>query len=182
MSLNIAWNVNDDRELRLRLRPLREHWEARGPGMLHFANRCLPWLQLPNTIEVRLIPPVTGAGGRIVDTSTIEFAAVLANPLRELPEVVRLAWLILAAACQVELPHDLHPTTLTKLIPLTLEAAEYVELARSEPAVVKLAMDTWLPLESPRPVAADLMRWWDRSGRDQATQRQTWLSSIQEDV
>ena len=146
------WIVDEtDQEMMLRVRPLREHWEARGPGMLTHVQKSCSWLALPAQVNVRLVAAKDG-GGTIVSANSIEFQAVLFNPLPQLPEVVRLAWLW---SC---LSVDQEPSQQLAVIPPILDAAEHVELARSDATTVQQAVVHWLGLaEFP---ASQLLDWW----------------------
>ena len=87
-----------DSETHLRMRPLREQWEARGPGLLKYAGQQLPWLTWPSHPVIHLVAPQQGGGGRVVTESEIEFETMLFHPHPALPEIARLAWLLIARA------------------------------------------------------------------------------------
>src|SRR5262245_6388289 len=94
---------NFNEELALRERPLREQWEARGPGMLREIARLTEEELIVPSCEVILVHPSLGGGGEAhLAYNSVRLEAVLANPVAELPEVVRLAWLI--AQLQLDLP------------------------------------------------------------------------------
>jgi hypothetical protein len=155
-------------ELTLRERPIRDQWEARGPGLLKqigvLTDECL----LPERCEVILIEPVLGGyGAPFLSYNQIHLEAVLANSVAELPEVVRLAWLI--AQLQLDLPvysEHVHPDRLPHIarfamLPVTLAAAEYVELARLSPETVARAIEAWrltVPPDVDGP--ATVLHWW----------------------
>lgn len=162
MSWNPTWEFeNDDPDLQLRLRPLREHWEARGPGMLSRIQQTYPWLQLPSQIRITLIHPQRGGGGRVLDKDHVQFEAVLFNPLPQLPEVVRLAWLW--SCCDT----TIRERQSAALIPAVLEAAQHVELTSFDEVTTKLALENWLePLNL---TAQTLVSWYERNGRHAKT-------------
>jgi len=149
----IHWGYDDSAEMQLRLRPLREHWEARGPGMLRYLQKLLPWVELPACVNIRLVDPKNGGGGR-VGNDEIEFEAVLANRYPHLPEVARLAWLIFCQASHADEKHSI------ALLPPTLIAAEYVELARFDKVTLDLALREWLSVYT-RLTGASLREWWN---------------------
>ena len=160
----IEWTFEDP-QVELRLRPLREHWEARGPGMLRYMCKQLPWLDLPEHVRVHLVlPTVSGGGGELKD-GHIEFEAVLANPYPTLPEVVRLAWLILRYAVSTDQENAL------ALIPVSVEAGEYVELTKLDNSTVELAMNKWIG-NSER-TGESMLRWWKQQQQAE-TNWQTW--------
>src|SRR5262245_27423320 len=80
-------------EAELRERPLREQWEARGPGMLReIANVTDDSLIVPGC-DVLIVHPATGGGGEAhLPYNSVRIEAVLANPVAELPAAVRTAW------------------------------------------------------------------------------------------
>src|SRR5690606_23019649 len=82
-------------ELELRSAPLREQWEARGGGLLATLARLTTAGLVPEMADVILVHPVLGGGGAAHwQYNSVQFEAVLANPLAELPEVLRLGWLL----------------------------------------------------------------------------------------
>ncbi|MCP4190084.1 MAG: hypothetical protein GY768_05590 [Planctomycetaceae bacterium] len=108
-------------ELLLRQRPLRELWEAHGPGLLHQISGQQP-LELPPKAQIVTVLPFHGGGGEaIAEHQSVVIENVLANPISTLPEILRLAWLIaqlspnsdpqklisscLAAGCELGIVH-----------------------------------------------------------------------------
>jgi len=137
-------------ELALRERPIREQWEARGEGMLREIGRLTEPALIPERCDVLLVHPALGGGGDAhLAYNSVRLEAVLANPVAELPEVVRLAWLI--AQLNQDLPvhsEEIHADRLphiarfAMLIP-ALIAAESVELVRFAPEEVSRAIAAW---------------------------------------
>lgn len=166
-------------ELALRAAPLREQWEARGPGLLFSIGQLTTPELLPATAQVVLVHPVQGGGGSAcLAYNRVLFEAVLANPHPQLPEVVRLAWLL--SMLNQDLPlfsEQIHRDRLAWLaaaamLPAALQAAETVELAPFSPAAVEHAIVAWQltglvpPQESatvvkPSVLAATLWDWWE---------------------
>lgn len=155
-------------ELRLRERPLREQWEARGPGLLMTVARQTEPQFIPESAEAVLVAPYAGGHGLAhAETNRVTFEAVLANPVAQLPEVVRLAWLI--SQLNGELPRYAEslsrPAVRERLIPLAtippvLAGAELVELARCDEDTIALAVEAWrLPVDAPT-TAPVLWQWW----------------------
>lgn len=177
----IQWNDRGDPEIATRLRPLREHWEARGPGMLHYCQKRVPWLTYPESVEVRLTRPIHGGYGRVIDGQTIEFEAILANAHPQLPEVVRLAWLVVIAQSGSGSGAIASTQQALGLVPLVLDAAEYVELARCDELTLELALDAWWKGDSPRgPLrsANSLHAWWTDTGRTAISDSAAWKSVL----
>ena len=80
-----------DDELALRELPLREQWEARGPGILTHVAQLTESGLYPEEAEVLLVHPALGGGGAAhLPYNSVRIEAVLANPHADLPEVVRL--------------------------------------------------------------------------------------------
>ena len=172
-----------DAETPLRVRPLREHWEARGPGMLKRFRDLIPWIEIPSKINVHLQNPIAGAGGRVVSDNELEFSAVLANPIPQLPEVTRLAWL--CGILGIIRDGELRPVDGVAAIPLTLAVAEYVELAEFNVTTTQIALQEWVnspmsgdsPMSANSPISAtELMDWWEHH-RGTIADRDAWRST-----
>ena len=121
-------------ELLLRQRPLRELWEAHGPGLLYQISRQQS-LELPSKAQIVTVLPIHGGGGEaIAEHESVVIETVLANPIGNLPEILRLAWLIaqlspdsdpqnlisscLAAGCELGIVHgDLEQAARTAWLP-----------------------------------------------------------------
>jgi hypothetical protein len=158
---------NDD--LELRSGPLREQWEARGPGVLAQIGRATEPDLIVSQADVLLVHPALGGSGRAhLAYNSVRIEAVLANPHPALPEVVRLAWLI--AQLNNDLP--VHQGNLPRqrasevaalaLIPAALAAAEGVELARYDAAAMELALTAWQRgVQDSSRIVPTLMEWWD---------------------
>lgn len=159
MVVDLIWrDPEDDAETRLRMRPLREHWEARGPGLMKHVMTRLPWIRVPSRPVVRLVLPRKGGGGRIVSPTEVEFEAVLANPFCELPEVVRLGWLCCCLGFGGE------PRNSIALIPPLLEAGQYVGWTRFDTATCDLALKEWFDERPALTQEYDLIEWWEVEG------------------
>lgn len=156
-------------EIVTRTPPLRDQWEARGPGMLrHVVRITEEWVVAPAATVVMVLPAVGGYGTAHLPVNLVTFEAVLANPHERLPEVVRLAWLL--AQLQMDLPAvaeqvpagSLAEVARLALLPAVLTAAEVVELARYSVADIEYALTAWGVASTPRaaklaPLVDD---WW----------------------
>ncbi len=156
-------------ELALRERPIREQWEARGPGLLwNIANLTEPGV-VPEQADVLLVRPAFGgAGGAHLQANSIRIEAVLANPHAELPEVVRLAWLL--AQLDLDLPRQSEEIQTDRLphvarlamIPPILKAAEGVELVHYSPELIGRAIAAWHLAVPPGLDAVTVVSdWWE---------------------
>jgi hypothetical protein len=152
-------------ELELRSEPLREQWAARGPGLLASVARQTAADLVVDEADVILVHPALGGGGSahpLYNSVCIE--AVLANPLAELPEVVRLGWLL--AQLNLDLPkYQEHlPGGAARdvgrlaMIPPVLAAAEEVELARFDDQTLATALAAW---NAPAVEPGKLLAWWE---------------------
>ena len=157
MACELDWAAaKHDPEIHLRIRPLREQWEARGPGMHAFLSRRISWLELPERLLVDLAKPGAGSRADGVSASSIHFELFLVNPWPQLPEVARLAWLC-ARSAVFESHHDARVAA--ALIPPVIEAAEYVELATLDASTITVALEHWFH-KSPGLTGEQLLAWW----------------------
>jgi hypothetical protein len=165
-------------ELAVRGRPLMEQWEARGPGMLNQLTRSTDELIVPETAEIVLVAPYAGGHGVAhAAVNRVTFEAVLVNPHAELPETVRLAWLL--GQLNSDLPRfaDALPTGTASgtfgatvfratvfraaMLAPALTAGEVVELTRCDEATIEMAVDAWyLRDELPADAATRIWGWW----------------------
>ncbi|HEV3137712.1 MAG TPA: hypothetical protein VGZ26_07400 [Pirellulales bacterium] len=152
-------------ELELRAEPLCGQWEARGPGLIAGVARLTEADLIVDRADVILVLPALGGAGTahwLYNSACIE--AVLANPIVELPEVVRLGWLL--AQLNLDLPTfqgDMPRERLARvgrlaMLPPVLAAAEEVELARNNVQTLTLALSAW---RAPEVEPNQLMEWWE---------------------
>jgi len=156
-------------ELAARVRPIREQWEARGPGMLQEIARLTDASVVPPAAEIVLVAPyVGGHGGAHAAYNRVTFEAVLFNPHPELPEVVRLAWLL--SQLNSELPRfaDALPAGRAAesfrlaMIPPVLAGAEAVELARCDEQAIAMALAAWRVRDArAEQLAKQMWAWWN---------------------
>jgi hypothetical protein len=154
-------------DLELRIAPLMGQWEARGPGLMTTAARLTEPELIVEQAEVIAVHPVLGGGGAAHWlNNSVRIEAVLANPLPELPEVLRLGWLL--AQLHLDLPRfhgTLHRDRRTEIwqlamIPPLLTAGEQVELTRFGQSTVAAATAAWTGNRDARTPGA-LFAWWD---------------------
>ncbi len=160
-------------QLPLRARPLQEHWLGFGSGLLAHLGRLTQKDLLVSEARVVLLQPILGgAGVAHIDLNLVRIEAVLTNPMVELPEVVRLAWLL--SQLQLDLP--IHSETiganlLARLAPLAmlppiLAAAEVMELSKCDESVAELAIEQWhIPVPRDKDIHTEIvpvmMDWWE---------------------
>lgn len=124
-------------ELAARVRPLCEQWDARGPGLMRMLDRQAGPIGVARATVALTLPVVGGHGVALPAANAVLFEAVLANPLPELPEVLRLAWLL------AQLGADADASRAAGLVSEVLTAAEEVELATADAATIELATEAW---------------------------------------
>lgn len=157
-------------ELPLRIRPLREQWEARGPGMLFQIGRLTDEAVIPAAAEIVVVAPYAGGHGAAhVQYNHITLEGVLFNPIPELPETARMAWLL--SQLNADLPRfsDVIPYGRSAaifpmaMLPPALAAAEAVELGSCSQASLEHALTAWrlCHAEAAPAVATHLWNWWN---------------------
>lgn len=135
-------------ELQLRQRPLREQWEARGPGFLRRLSQLAESAAVPSEAGVALVPPCLGGGGVAhPEFGLVRLEAVLANAWMELPEALRLGWLLaqLGKADAAIPPARRRMVIALATLPAALEAGEYVEWTRADRRTLEAALAAWRP-------------------------------------
>ena len=164
-----------DEELPLRVGPLRQQWEARGPGLLRGVQRLTEDGVIAENADIVIVHPALGGGGdAFLPYNLVTIEGVLANPHAELPETVRLGWLI--AQLNADLPRygeNIHADRLPAvagfaLLPPILQAAEDVELVHASPTLLARAIEAWdLPVPADIEPTALIADWWStyRDGR-----------------
>lgn len=158
-------------DLRLREKPLRELFEARGPGLLALCGSISEPELIAGAATVYCVHPVLGGAGRAhLEYNAVTMEGVLADPHPRLPEVVRLGWLL--AQLQQDVPiysESIHRDRLPAIaalamLPVVLAAAEQVELARCNHETVTEALDAWriaTPESWKSDRAGPLWAWWE---------------------
>ncbi len=137
-------------DLTLRSRPIREQWEGRGPGLLAGVASRTEREVLVDDARVFVVHPIRGGGGVAHPwENSVRIEAVLTNPIGELPEIVRLAWLL--SSLNIDLPRyseglnsrlrQIVPPL--ALIPAVLDAAADVEIVRPAADLLPLAIRNW---------------------------------------
>jgi hypothetical protein len=155
-------------ELAADSRTLREDWERSGKPLIETMGRITDPGLLVDRAEVILACPVREGGGRahlLYNTVTIE--AVGEDPIEDLPEVVRLAWLCSQLNADLPMYQDevhrdrlVHVAALA-MIPAVLWAAASLQGQNVNPRLVARAVELWTDnVESPEQAAETLSDWW----------------------
>jgi hypothetical protein len=155
-------------ELSVRCRPLREQWEARGPGLLRSITRWTDANVIAPRADVVLVYPALGGGGVAhLPYNNVRMEGVLTNPDPQLPEVVRLGWLL--GQLNLDLPaysesirgQRLPHIAELAMLPVALQAAEDVELTTVDQTSLGRALQVWHVVTPPDLDPVDvLQRWW----------------------
>lgn len=164
-------------QLDLRGRPLRQQWEAYGPGLLRQIGRQTHESFIPKSATVLLLAPYRGGDGDCNPAAgTLWVEAVLTHPVPEVPEVLRLAWLITRiglttalnqgdpeqSAAAVDRRRELVGLA---LLPAVLQAGAELELCPpiDQPSqLLGKALQTW-DVQADQPLARTLEHWWAQS-------------------
>ncbi|MCA9123350.1 MAG: hypothetical protein H6822_08370 [Planctomycetaceae bacterium] len=156
-------------DLTLRMRPLQEQWEARGPGLLRAIGQLTDERLLAERATVVAVHPAFGGGGSAsLATNVVRIEALLTNVVDGLPEVVRLGWLL--AQLNHELPlfcDRIHGSRLSliaqlAMLPGVLQASETVELSELTPFTIAEALPAWkIEVAADKDIAGTLLTWWD---------------------
>jgi len=143
-------------ELALRRDPLRWQWEAHGPGLLASIGRLTDLEMVPQCRVVLAFPILGGGGCAYLPEQTVALEAVLFNPFPELPEVLRLSWLI------SQLGRSRPEIAQFALLPAVLTAAEQQQLAPCSEESLANVLAAWRIAtgDETKSVAAILARWW----------------------
>ena len=165
-------------ELELRSKPLRQQWEACGPGLLVLIGQRTDEQLIVPGAAVILVHPVLGGGGQAhLDYNSVNIEAVLADPHQQLPEVLRLAWMLSQLNNDLPMHSEMiHGQALPvvselAMLPAVLTAAQELGMARMDQASIQLAIEAW-SCRIPGDVdLADLVtNWWDTF----CTSRPSW--------
>ena len=160
-------------QLPLRARPLQEHWLGFGTGLLAHLGRLTEKSMLVEEARVVLMQPALGGSGVAhIEQNMVRIEAVLTNPMVELPEVVRLAWLLSQLHLdQAEFSASIGPVLIARIAPLAmlppvLAAAEVLELSKCDESVAALAIEHWhIPVPQGQDIHTEIvpamMDWWE---------------------
>jgi hypothetical protein len=179
-----------DEQSAFRFRPLQEQWLGYGRGLMHLWKCLVHQDALADACTVIGLQPILGGFGKAhPDRDLVRIEAVLTNARPELPEVIRLGWLLVQLEQKSnEIFRSDASTDAPALIPLAtlpaiLAAGQELELTRCDVAHVALAFRHWHisgPLvaaditESPTELANLLIEWWLSSERSQAS----WQTAV----
>lgn len=158
-----------EEELPLRVRPIREAWETIGPGLMRSIESLTEPGLLVSEATVVVVHPFAGGGGTShLATDSVTWEGMLAHPHPDLPETLRLAWML--SQLGLDLPRyeqeleeeDVARVAALAMLPATLAAGEELDLVRCDEPTIARALELWGLVESHRDRAAEaLLAWWD---------------------
>jgi hypothetical protein len=135
------------------MKQLEGRWNAHGVGILGGVITGTEPGVLVEEAMVVVAPPILGGGGAAYLPYNVALVeTVVDDPTPELPEVVRLAWLL--AMLNLDLPRyseNIRPdrratVAALAMLPIVLTAAADVRLASCDEAAIQRAVEVWLPL------------------------------------
>lgn len=171
---------NFESEMKLRQGPLKEQWEAYGPGLLYQISQAIGPELLVDAAQVYLVTPVmSGLGWAHLNTNRCHLEAVLTNQHAQLSEVMRLAWLLAQLGFERPIYSERIRADRLRLVaglstlPATLWAAEQLGIGQLNAVSLLEALQHWridTPARSPvqlEALAQVLLVWWETfsSGR-----------------
>ncbi len=146
---------------------LKQQWLLHGPGLLAGIKAHTEAEILVSEAEVVAAPAIQGGGGSAYPSyNLVVIEAPATDPAPELPEVLRLAWLLTQLSLDLPRYAEAFPNALRAalvgalaLVPVTLAAAGDVKLATCDAATITKASATWLGTDAD--TATKLNQWWD---------------------
>ena len=158
-------------DIPLRAGPIRQLWEAHGVGLLRMLARQTGEGVLVEQATVILVQPVLGGFGYAQHSANrIHWEALLTHVDWQLPETLRIAWLL--AQLDLDRPvfsdqipaHRLRSVAGLAMLPAVLEAGQELELCRNSSDSLASALRLWHcdTLQSEAAQALDIVStWWD---------------------
>lgn len=144
--------------------PMRQWWDYYGPSVQGgIARWAGPESQVAEATVALFFPVRAGGGCAFPACNLACLEAVAKDPVADLPEGLRLAWLL--SQLNLDLPRyreDLAAESAADvvglaMIPITLTAAEEAGLLRFDADIMERAVKAW----TPTPEAGTLTEWWN---------------------
>ncbi|MCA9132763.1 MAG: hypothetical protein KDA45_06400 [Planctomycetales bacterium] len=158
-------------EARLRTGPMQQMWQAQGPGLLRILGRLSEPELLVEQAQVVVVQPILGGMGFAhLSTNRVHIEGLLTHADPQLPETLRLAWLLgqldLERPVYSELIHASRLRCLAglALLPAVLQAGQELDLCLVSPASMAQAIALWRvdTLQHPPLAAAHIVHsWWE---------------------
>jgi hypothetical protein len=144
-------------------------WAYQGDGLLHaVAAQTEPEILVEEATVVMVYPAEGGGGAAYLPYNLVHIEAVADDPVPELPEIMRLAWLL--SVLNLDLPRysdEMTPKCLPlvaalAMLPATVAAAAAIGLAPHDEAILRQAMQSWLATpEKTDAWSGFLFQWWE---------------------
>ena len=158
-------------QLDLRGRPIREHWDTVGPGLLGSIAKQIwanspPADWWPTKVNGVLVQPMRGGDGGIdVESCKFWIEALLTNVDPQVPEVLRVAWLVTQLAIEIHTQERSSENSgsipwAIGTVPLVLTAAKDLEILRGDELPIESAMQLWGLGD--HNVAKIVSQWWQQ--------------------
>ncbi len=169
-------------QLTHRIRPIREAWEAVGPGLIQQLARQTDGDLFVESARAIVVEPIAGGGEPYLDFNAIVIEGVLAHPIAELPETLRIAWMAPQLNNDLPIYSELIPgprfLTVSKLamIPPTIAGGQAIGICRDESEIWNLAIQHWL--SSPPANALDVLAVWWPTYREGEVDWRTALTAL----
>ncbi len=137
-------------EIPLRSGPMRQLWEGCGPGLLRLIERQTGQDVVVEDASVVLVQPVLGGFGYAhLSGNRIHLEALLTHSAPELPESLRIAWLL--SQLDLDRPEYSEQINANRLrsvaglamLPPLLCAGEELDLCRFSPELLAKAIELW---------------------------------------
>lgn len=158
-------------QLELRAKPLKDRWGTYGIALLRSVEQLI-WQNSPPDdwwaprVSGLLVQPIRGGAG-IWDAENERFwiEAMLADADPDIPEVLRIAWLITQIAIENHTRSRSNEFSLLTAweyaaVPIVLAAAQDVELVRPGPLPIQRALLSWT--SGKEAAAPKLSAWWEQ--------------------
>ena len=168
--------------LAARIEPLRQAWNDRGTGLL---PRMVNWTEPEIIVEeatVCLVHPILAGGGTgYLPYNLAVIEAVAADPAPELPEVLRLAWML--STLNLDLPryseHIQHQrvalVAALAMIPVAVTAAADIRVIAAAADAIGRAVQAWTkPPDKTEEWTRALEQWWGTY----STMRPPWATAL----
>lgn len=129
---------------------LKEQWSSLGPALLSaIARRTDPNVVVPAADVILVWPACGGDGAAHLIYNNVRLEAVAADPVAELPEVLRLAWLVAQLNLEVPIfsegipPRNLPLVAACAMVPPALAAAGELDLVSAPDDALPMALERW---------------------------------------
>jgi len=151
------------------VQPLMDRWNLLGTGLLDTMTQYAePGLMVAHAGIVVLYPALGGGGCAHLWYNTARIEAVPEEPVPDVPEVVRLAWLVSQLHTDLPvysetIPRDRLPAlAAAAMLPVALAAAQEFRLIAPGPLPIIRALGAWAPAAPQGIDLAEVIRaWWE---------------------